>query len=77
MCEAAPRLLWIRKVAEDVLSSGRCVTQVTVYYITHKYITSNPGTGTGSTGTKCRRRKRQKTQLKTKNTPPAMLMYKN
>ena len=34
MCEAAPRLLWIRKVAEDVLSSGRCVTQVTVYYIT-------------------------------------------
>ena len=68
MCEAAPRLLWIRKVAEDVLSSGRCVTQVTVYYITQSTL---PGC-TGSTGTKCRRRKRQKTQLKTKNTPPAM-----
>lgn len=39
MCEAAPRLLWIRKVAEDVLSSGRCVTQVTVYYITQSTLT--------------------------------------
>ena len=67
MCEAAPRLLWIRKVAEDVLSSGRCVTQVTVYLILLKVHYRYPGTGT-----KCRRRKRQKTQLKTKNTPPAM-----
>ena len=38
MCEAAPRLLWIRKVAEDVLSSGRCVTQVTVVLL---YITQS------------------------------------
>ena len=69
MCEAAPRLLWIRKVAEDVLSSGRCVTQVTVYYITQSTLTLHVYPGTGSTGTKCRRRKRQKTQLKTKIHP--------